>query len=174
MTRPSHPSPRKTVLAAAALVAAALGAASGQAIGDTPILRADAKSALPSSGTGSMDYGQQAETELPPDHYPLVTPDGTIPVAELALYGRMRDHQDSWFATEEPLLLEARYQDELREDEIDRLARAPASPMDASRAASPQIGTLEPELERDATSEPATGDLRILDVLDALAAEDRL
>lgn len=57
-----------------------------------------------------------------PNHYPLVTPSGTIPVAALALHGRLRGTREALWDDPGAIALRADYGDELRDHEIDRLA----------------------------------------------------
>lgn len=65
---------------------------------------------------------ETGKTRLP-DHYPLVTPTGTIPVSQLALHGRLRDTLPHDVARAEPGPLDADYQWEIPEREIQRLER---------------------------------------------------
>ncbi len=78
------------VLGAVAVVAIA-GAVSGATIADTPMLTRSHSDTLPEAQIVSVGNQALRSAERPPNHYPLVTPDGTIEVAELALHGRMRD-----------------------------------------------------------------------------------
>lgn len=163
MTEHSSPFPRRTAFVAAALVAAAVGAVSGQAIGDTPILRDRSEHFGPSANKHDAPAERSAETDRPPDHYPLVTPNGTIPVAELALHGRMRDRNDGWYAVEETVLFEASYDDDLSEAEIGRLARhTPLPEVDDRPAPSPRTVA-----ERKPFEDAESG-MRIVDVPAAL------
>ena len=162
MSKNDRPFPRLTAFIAAALVAGAVGAASGQAIGDTPILRGGSEQALPLAKTPYEAVEGQTETERPPDHYPLVTPDGTIPVAELALHGRMRDRDDGWYAVEEPVFLDAQYEDDFSEAEIDRLARP------VPTVAEVRIDQTPGPLPQPQQSDNAAEGVRIVDVSAAL------
>ena len=165
MTSHARPFPSRTAFAAAALIFAAVGAASGQAIGDTPIIRKGTGDTLPSANVVADDYSHLAGSERPPDHYPLVTPDGTIPVGELALHGRMRDRDEGWYATEDTVLLEARYDDDMSESEIDRLAHEePVVAMNDPVETAPE--------DRAQPDAPET--VRIVDVPSALAEEQQL
>jgi hypothetical protein len=69
-----------------ALLAAALGGAvAGNALGSAPILD---RSTLATYYQEHADsFAQRIEAERPPDHYPLVTAAGTVPVAELSTRG---------------------------------------------------------------------------------------
>lgn len=82
---------------AATVAVAAGGAFAGGAIGSTPMVMKGIGSAMPSAELGPSDYiAGSAEEVRQPDHYPLVTPEGTVPVAELALRGRLRDTRHAW------------------------------------------------------------------------------
>ncbi|MBO6767490.1 MAG: hypothetical protein JJ901_04180 [Erythrobacter sp.] len=118
-------------LCAAALVLAVVtaGAVSGSAIGSTPMLQRSVAShipeAPPNAGVGDFKLDTR---KRPPDHYPLVTPTGTIPVAALASHGRLRDRRGGWGDQPDAIPLAATYADELAEDEVDRLARWQPAP----------------------------------------------
>ena len=116
---------------AAPLIAAivAAGALSGSAIGSTPIL-ARSESMIPEAPRNAGIGEFRLDTRKPPpNHYPLVTPTGTIPVTELARHGRLRDEWQAFGNhAEERTLLDADYGQELSDAEIDRLDRWQPSP----------------------------------------------
>lgn len=70
----------------------------------------------------SFTVVESGKTRLP-DHYPLVTPTGTIPVSQLALHGRLRDTLPRDVPLTEPVPLDADYQWEIPEREMQRLER---------------------------------------------------
>lgn len=160
MTERARPFPTKTAFAAAALVFAAVGAASGQAIGDTPIIRKGTGDTLPSANVVTDDYSHIANSERPPDHYPLVTDEGTIPVGELALHGRMRNRDQSWYADDGPVYLDAGYDDYLSAGEMDRLANGDPTPVSEAPTVSDPAAPARPDL-------PDT--VRVVDIPSALA-----
>ena len=73
------------------LVAGALG---GSEIATQPISAADMDLLAGIPQHQLADAAPREKGTRPPDHYPLVTPEGTIPVERLALYGVMRDRGD--------------------------------------------------------------------------------
>lgn len=119
--KPVRPFP---LLGAAALTAAVglAGAQSGSAIGSMPVMQGKAAAAFSQLPSRMPERSPPPlRTDLP-DHYPLVTPSGTIPVAALALHGRLRGTRDMVWDRPDAVALRADYGDELEEDEIDRLA----------------------------------------------------
>ena len=77
------------LLGAAALVAIA-GALAGRAIDTSPVMRDSAGGTLPSAPVvTAADQGLRTARSTP-DHYAMVTPDGRVEVAEIALRGKMR------------------------------------------------------------------------------------
>lgn len=63
------------------------GAIAGTALGSTPVIdRASTGAVLPSYENSRSAAAAFADTKAP-DHYPLVTPRGTVPVAELSQRG---------------------------------------------------------------------------------------
>ena len=86
----------------AVAIAAIVGALSGAAIADTPILTR-AQTVTPGDAPLSTVGNAAMRNVRPlPNHYPLETPKGTIEVAELALHGRLRDRGgDMWWEREE-------------------------------------------------------------------------
>lgn len=159
--------PGKAIFAIAALTVAVIGAIGGASIGASPILRADAAEAYAAS-SGSLGSSERWQSgERPPDHYPLVTPQGTIPVAELALHGRLRDRTGAWWTDQDEVLLDASYENAYSDEEIDALAMADAT------APSLTAVTHEPEPGEPGAKVPHTA-ARILDIDEALAAQDDL
>ena len=148
MREPNRPFPLKTAFAAAAIVCAAVGAVSGQAIGETPMMRGGTDETISSAGALATDHSRIANSEPLPDHYPLETPEGIIPVAELALHGRLRDRAGGFYASEEPAMLDSHYDYQLDEEEIEQLAEDGSLHSSASqRVASKASGSREPEEE---------------------------
>lgn len=147
MTTPRHrihrPSAHRPIdprwLAAPLLVVAALaGALSGKSIGSTPMLRqaaAPSPAGAPPAPPALADA--RAVAEPLPDHYPLVTPTGTIPVAALARHGRLRGTSDAWSDGADRAYLEAEADWALSEAEIERLAQW-QPPRSAPRTSAPQ------------------------------------
>lgn len=121
MTKPTRLDPRWYAAPLLAAVAVA-GAFSGSAIGSTPML-SNAASTLPESPPPARGGASApAVAASLPDHYPLVTPDGTIPVAELARHGRLRHAYADWDAPYDYAALAEGSDGQLSEAEIDRLA----------------------------------------------------
>ncbi|MBD3731002.1 MAG: hypothetical protein IE933_15025 [Sphingomonadales bacterium] len=78
------------LLLGACALACLTGASLGATTNTRPLGDADSPLAgLPSHTASAAQYAL-ASTDTP-DHYPLVTPQGTIPVADLAIHGRLRD-----------------------------------------------------------------------------------
>lgn len=100
------------------------GMLTGEAIGDTPILQKRGhKFAIPQTPAPEVSRTASRNT---PDHYPLVTPEGTIPVAELAFHGRLRDQRLEWFDQGDTQRLDADYENFFDQAEVDALASGPA------------------------------------------------
>lgn len=70
----------------ASLACALGGAVAGNALGSTPILDRPTIGSFYQSHEDSVS-GREAEDERPPDHYPLKTRAGIVPVAELGMRG---------------------------------------------------------------------------------------
>lgn len=106
-----------------ALAVGAAGALTGAAIGDlNPVDRGIGDDGQAFGRFASEAWaGSPAEQSSLPDHYPLVTPEGTVPVEELALHGRLRD-QRGWWEHDDGYMFEADYPDQLSDAEIERLA----------------------------------------------------
>lgn len=115
-----HPLP---LLGAAAITAGVVlaGAQSGTAIGSMPVTDHQAGLAFERPAARPPQPAPPVRQDLP-NHYPLVTPNGTIPVAALALHGRLRGSRDALWEEPAAVALRADYGDELSEFEIDRLA----------------------------------------------------
>lgn len=83
------------------------GAVGGAAIGDIGMVQRGHTETLPQNAVVTTGNAALAKAERQPDQYPLVTPEGTVEVAELSLRGRMRDHgYDGWWEARE----EAQYE----------------------------------------------------------------
>ena len=103
------------------------GMMTGAAIGETPMLQKRGHEfAIPQTPAPSLASNARAASRNTPDHYPLVTSEGTIPVAELAFHGRLRDQRMDWFAQGDPARLDADYDNFFDETEVDELANGPA------------------------------------------------
>ncbi len=108
------------------------------AIGATPVLQKGIGAELPNRSPIQQAFADPNSDRgpPPPNHYPLVTPEGTIPVAELEWHGRLRNSRHAW-QIEEPAYVElgAEYDRPYREDEIAELASwEPAQRVAATRA----------------------------------------
>lgn len=120
--------------AIAAMTVMGVGAISGSAIGKSPMLMSD-DDVLPSASAPSST--RHFSSQRLPDHYPLVTPDGTVPVAELAMRGRYRDRQVMFEDDVDRAELAADYGYQFDDGEIDRLAHGPALEPRAPEQAEP-------------------------------------
>lgn len=157
------------MFAIASLTVAVIGAISGQAVGSSPMLQS-ATSAV--AGTSAPDYegfADIAQGERPPDHYPLVTPEGTVPVAELALHGRLRNKASSWWGDGQTVLMGADYGAKYAYSDAEMEHLAHAEPVEAAMATEPQEG---PRGSGESTS--THGSARVVDVAAALAAQDQI
>ncbi len=110
---------------AVALFAVVLGGMmTGAAIGETPMLqKRDHEFVIPQT---PAPQGSRTASRNTPDHYPLVTPEGTIPVAELAFHGRLREQRMEWFDQGDTVRLDADYDNFFDEVEVENLANGPA------------------------------------------------
>lgn len=161
--------PIKSLMIAGCLAVAAVGAVSGQAIGSTPMLRAETVDYLPSSSVTSGEFRSNGNVDRPPDHYPLVTPEGTIPVGELALHGRLRHRSGGWYGEEDVIILDANYPEDFSAQQLDRMAQAEPFPEpQAKQVASPPLPLDEPVELADETG------AKVVDIAKALSAEDSL
>ncbi len=114
--------PRICAACLAAVGVVFAGAVSGSAIGSTPVLTRDADlipEAPRNAGVGEFELDTRKRL---PDHYPLVTPTGTVPVAALAVHGRMRNSRGGWWDRPDHVPLDAGYPGDLDEVEVQRLA----------------------------------------------------
>lgn len=75
------------ILWGAGLACALVGAVAGSAVGSTPMLDRSTIAELASVGSGGGGGASAARNALLPDHYPLVTRQGTVPVAALSTRG---------------------------------------------------------------------------------------
>ena len=112
-------------LAALAVVAIA-GAVSGEAIGDSPVLKADVQETLPDAQPMSATQLPSPSSKRPPDQYPLETPDGVIEVGELAMHGRLRDTPHAHWWRNANRDLGAQYEAQYDEADLARLAHEEA------------------------------------------------
>ena len=74
------------------------------------------------SGNSAIGDYRPSDSRKLPNHYPLVTPSGTIPVAELARYGRLRNSRNEWRGPFDESGVDTKQEWELDNNEIDRLA----------------------------------------------------
>jgi hypothetical protein len=72
------------------------GAFTGSAIGSAPIPQRVGDTIPAAHSDRGVDAAERKTGEPRPDHYPLVTPAGTIPVAALAMHGRLRHTRTLW------------------------------------------------------------------------------
>ena len=164
---------KSPMLWGAGLACALGGAVAGTALGSTPILDRPVSGSLYQSHDDTASQGQ-GERQLP-DHYPLVTREGTVPVAQLAERGlysqsRYRGYYYADYTPPEAQLDEYRPGEEWR-DEATREAFAMAD-----RAASPDPAS-EPEtqagqplqLAAGPASVESQGEAKLVDVNAALA-----
>ncbi len=102
----------------------AAGALSGSFIGSAAILKNGIGMAedAPQDLKQTRESYAQADSEQLPNHYPLVTPTGTVPVEALAQHGRLRNSSGGWGDPESEIATDSDYGFELDEKEIDRLA----------------------------------------------------
>jgi hypothetical protein len=98
------------------------GAISGIAIGSASVVKRERVSIIEPAkdrGTGRFKRGY---SEPLPNHYPLVTPNGTVPVAALATHGRLRNSRGSgWPDRTDHVPVDTGYEWAMSEAEIDRL-----------------------------------------------------
>ncbi|GMM92626.1 hypothetical protein [Qipengyuania sp. MTN3-11] len=110
------------------------GATAGMSIGASPMV---AKGIGGSESFGREDGAISSAFYEPrprqPDHYPLVTPQGTVPIAELALRGRLRNNRSGADWSEpEYIPAEDDFPDQYSLAELDDLARWEPEPGYAS------------------------------------------
>lgn len=152
---PKSPSRNRRRIDRRWLVAPLLGAAmlagamSGSAIGSAPVIarHADPPPIAVRAAEFERSSARSAAVRRLPDHYPLVTPTGTVPVAALATRGRYRDSHDGQLERRAQLALDDQWA--MSEDEIDRLERWEPGPRPAPRT------TTAPEVLAVAEAAPA-------------------
>ena len=98
------------------------GALGGSSIGSTTSLKKPTKVLPDMSGNSAIGDYRPSDSRKLPNHYPLVTPSGTIPVAELARYGRLRNSRNEWRGPFDESGVGTKQEWELDNNEIDRLA----------------------------------------------------
>ena len=98
------------------------GALGGSSIGSTTSLKKPTKVLPDMSGNSAIGDYQPSDSRKLPNHYPLVTPSGTIPVAELARHGRLRNSRNEWRGPFDESGVDTKQEWELDNNEIDRLA----------------------------------------------------
>ena len=115
---------------AALSVVAIGGATAGMTIGGSPMVMKGVGGADPLAGNGSAPASDAYRPQAPqPDHYPLVTPTGTVPVAELALRGHLRNSRSSWYREEPDYVLRTDdFPDQYSDDELAQLAAFDSAP----------------------------------------------
>lgn len=149
-----RPDPRW--LAAPLLGAAMLaGAMSGEAIGSAPVIARHTEPPPIAIRAAAFERSpaRSAPARRLPDHYPLVTPTGTVPVAALASHGRFRDLEEGRLEQRAQLALDDQWV--MSEDEIDRLERWEPEPrLTPQRTTSPQVLAAAEEIA-SAKSAPA-------------------
>lgn len=133
-------------IVAATLVVAVAGAVSGAAIGThQPLERGVGTDQIPEAGILPGAMTRSPMEKRPPNHYPLVTPKGTVPVADLALRSRLRNQPSSHWNTEDEYgPMDAEYADELSDNDIEQLVewtpdanKSPDDTIDSVRISTP-------------------------------------
>lgn len=79
----------------AALLAGLAGAYAGGSMSAEPVLNRGGEDVIPSSSLMAASNNAMRRSQSTPEHYPLKTQDGTIPVADLALNGRLRNRREA-------------------------------------------------------------------------------
>lgn len=127
-TQTARPLPAKPLIAAAVFGVSLLAATAGAQMGSSPILpRGIGQGTVSASAAEEVYFSDAPQPSQPlPDHYPLVTPQGTIPVEELAYHGRMRNLRETWWVDREYVPADSDYTP-MSDAELDRLARADLS-----------------------------------------------
>ena len=110
------------------------GALGGSSIGSTTSLKKPTKVLPDMSGNSAIGDYQPSDSRKLPNHYPLVTPSGTIPVAELARHGRLRNSRNEWRGPFDESGIDTKQEWELDNNEIDRLADWPPANRRATEA----------------------------------------
>ena len=140
------------------------GMMTGAAIGETPMLQKRGHEfAIPQTPAPSLASNARAASRNTPDHYPLVTSEGTIPVAELAFHGRLRDQRMDWFDQGDPARLGADYDNFFDEAEVETLANGPAVTREKTRPSGMQDRAPQPRLAASSAVvvEPLSGALEV-------------
>lgn len=111
------------IIAIACLAAgfAAAGAIGGAQIGSATMLKRGEDTLPQARHPEVISQAARGQGERLPDHYPLVTPEGTIPVAALAARGRFRGEVASWDEAPDYVAIADTGNWEYSDTEIDRL-----------------------------------------------------
>ena len=137
------------------------GMMTGAGIGETPMLQKRGHEfAIPQTPAPQMP---RTAKQNAPNHYPLVTPEGTIPVAELAFHGRLRDQRMDWFDQGDPARLDADYENFFDEADVETLANGPAVTREKIKPSEVRDRALSPRLAETSAVvvEPLPGALEI-------------
>lgn len=111
------------------------GAMSGEEIGSAPVIARHADPPPIAVRAAEFDGAAGSTTARRlPDHYPLVTPSGTVPVAALASHGRYRDRHETGIEQPGQSGFDTPAEWEISADEIDRLEQWEPGPHPAPRA----------------------------------------
>ena len=140
------------------------GMLTGEAIGETPMLQKRGHEfAIPQTPAPSQASNARAASRNTPDHYPLVTPKGTIPVAELAFHGRLREQRMDWFDQGDAARLDAEYDNFFDEADVESLANGPAVTREKIRPSGMQDRAPQPRLAANSAVvvEPLSGALEV-------------
>lgn len=147
-------------LLGATAAAAILGALTGASIATEPLTRgSDPLASIPSHDIAQHDAEEARAMIAPRNHYPLVTPQGVVEVAELAYRGRLRD--ETRYFVEEYEFPDHDFR-EIDHDYFDaRHGEAEAAAERAARAAKPGPAFAVPasaEVRRVSAREPAAAE----------------
>ena len=158
----------------ASLACALGGALAGNALGSTPMLDRPAIGSFYQSHEDGA-AGRAVEGERPPDHYPLVTRSGTVPVAELGmrgLYSQARYRATIYAADYEPVEFAAADYDPAEDHARYHTADESVGIGDAAREIQPAPAPAAPaplQLAAGPASVEGQGTAKLIDVRATLA-----
>ncbi len=166
---------KSSVLWGAGLACALGGAIAGNALGSTPVLD---RPTLESFYQSHADAPVERATATPPlpDHYPLVTRDGTVPVGELGMRGLYSQARFRGYAyAADPAGAGDAFPDlypaqELRSSETVEAPAGPGDPVPAGAQRQADASGPSPPLElAGGPASVGVGQARLIDVRAALA-----
>lgn len=99
----------------------AAGAIGGTQIGSSSILKRGEDTLPQARHPEIASQSARGQSKRLPDHYPLVTPEGTIPVEALAAHGRFRGETASWDEAPDHVAIADTGDWQYSDAEIDRL-----------------------------------------------------